>query len=218
MPGAWYSVTCVDQSTGVVNTQTEWITNQSTAGTPAVDPYSVALQAENSLVLPAPTSHFDPANASVVNLPTWLWVDAGLWHSYTVTASVGPVSATAVATPVSVVWSMGDGSEVTCAGPGTAYDPTRPASAQTTQCSYRYVTSSAGQPSPDGNPNDGAFGVTATVTWSVAWSAQGAPGGGVLPTLFTSTRASIRVEQVQSINAALHGGPPNAVLATGLPA
>ena len=121
-----------------------------------------------------------PSAVSIVNLPTWLWIDAGMWHSYSVTASVGPVSATAVATPSEVTWSMGDGSVVLCDGPGTPYDPTV-APGQWTRCAHAYAVSSAGQPSPDGNANDGAFGVRATIDWSVSWSVTGAVGGGSLP-------------------------------------
>jgi hypothetical protein len=117
-----------------------------------------------------------------------------------VTASVGSVSATAVATPSSVAWSMGDGVVVTCDGPGTPFDPALPASQQSTQCTHTYTVSSAGQPSRDGNANDGAFDVVTTIDWSVSWSAAGAAGGGVLPNLSTSTSSQVRVEQVESIN------------------
>ena len=201
-PGAWYSVTCVDSATGAQTTQTEWIPDQATAGAPPVDPYSLALQAEKSIVLPAPVIETNPVT-SVVNLATWLWIAPSTWHAYQVTASAGPVSATASAVPTSVTWSMGDGGSVTCAGPGVPYQPALASSAQTTDCSYRYSVSSAGQPSADGDPNDGAFRVTATISWSVSWSAEGAAGGGGLPSLSTSSSASLRVEQVESLETSL---------------
>jgi hypothetical protein len=199
-PGSWYSVTCVDRVTGANTTQTEWIPDQAAQATPAVNPFALALQAENSLRLPLPTSHLNPVGFSVVNLATWMWIDPGLWHSYSVTASVGSVSATAVATPVAVVWSTGDGHTKTCPGPGTPFDPEASPSQQSTECSHSYAVSSAGQPSPDGNPNDGAFTVSTTVDWSVSWSARGAVGGGPLPALTTSSSRSVRVEQVESVN------------------
>ena len=205
-PGGWYSVTCVNSRTGASTTQTEWITAQTPvtaapiAATPAVDPRTVALEAEASLQLPAPSMHFNPSDTSVVNLPTWLWVGAAIWHTYSVTASVGPVSATAVATPRSVTWTLGDGGVVICTGPGQPFDQLQPASVQSTSCSYTYRTSSADQPSPDGNPDDASFDVNAVVTWSVSWSAQGEPGQGSLPALTTRTVAPVRVEQVESID------------------
>jgi hypothetical protein len=202
-PGSWYSVTCTNQSTGASTTQTEWIPDETSAETPAIDPYSVARQAERSLRLPAPASQFDPSALSVVNFPTWLWIDAGIWHPFSETASVGTVSATAVATPTSVTWTMGDGGVTSCDGPGTPYVPEQPSDQQSTACDYTYLTSSDGQPSADGNPNDDAYDVVATIAWSVAWSVQGAAGGGELPPLTTSASRPVRVEQVESVNTEL---------------
>ena len=184
-PGSWYSVTCDNRATGAQWTQTEWISSQSGSGPVGtmspVDPHAVALQAENSLVLPRPVIQSNPSGTTVVNLPTWFWIDPSLWHADAVTATVGSVSATAVATPVSVAWSTGNGGLTVCAGPGIPYDVLAPPAGQTTYCSYRFSRTSAGQPSPDENPNDGAFVIMATITWSVSWSATGATGGGQLP-------------------------------------
>ena len=62
----------------------------------------------------------------------------------------------------------------------------------------------AGQVSPDGDPNDAAFPVRATVTWAVSWSAEGAPGQGVFRPWSPGSRA-VRVVQVQSINSTPDG-------------
>jgi hypothetical protein len=198
-PGSWYSITCSGPTSST--TQNLWIS----AGTPAppaptVDPRTVALQAENELHLPSPVVSFNPANAAVVNLPTWLWVNPAIWHPYSITATVGGVAATATASPVSVTWSMGDGDSVGCGGPGSVYQPELPSSAQTTNCSYVYPMSSAGQASPNGSSDQSAFTVTATVAWQVSWTVQGATGGGVLPGLDTTARASLPVMQVESVN------------------
>ena len=149
-------------------------------------------------------------SSSVVNLPTWLWIDPSIWHQLSVSASVGSVTATAVAKPVALNWSMGDGGAVSCDGPGVPFDPAVPAADQQSSCIYTYQTSSVGQPSTDGNSDDGAFQVQATVTWSVSWTATGAPGGGALPSLTTSSRSPMRVEQVESIdleNSVMDGAP-----------
>jgi hypothetical protein len=199
-PGSWYSVTCINSTTGASWTQTEWIADQAPAPAPPVDPHALALEALKSLRLPVPTVHFDPEGTSVVNLPTWLWIDNDIWHTQSVTATAGAVSATAVATPVSVTWSMGNGGVVTCGGPGLPFVASEAQGGPGSPCTYTYRESSAGQPSPDGNPDDGAFDVQATVAWSVSWSAQGAFGGGALPGLYTSTSDRLRVEQIESIN------------------
>ena len=199
-PGGWYSVTCENSITGASTTQTEWLTSQVQTGTPVIDPRTLALQAENSLRLPSPTLHFNPTGSSVVNLPTWLWIDPSVWHSYSVTVAVGTVSVSAVATPSAVVWQMGDGGGVSCAGPGRAFDVSRPARTQVTACAYRYRSSSLGQASADGNPDGAAYPVRATVNWAVTWSATGAEGGGTLPPLATSASSSLRVVQVESVD------------------
>jgi hypothetical protein len=199
-PGAWYSVTCDDAASGAQVTQTVWITSGQAASVPQVDPRTLALQAEQSMQLPAPVIGLDPAGTSVVGLSTWLWVDSSMWSVRSVTASAGSVSATAVARPIGVTWTTGDGTVVTCGGPGVVYLLTQPAAWQSTYCSHVYTSSSLGQPSPDGDPDNGRYAVTATVEWSVSWSAVGAPGGGILPTLYTTSRSSLRVVQVESLN------------------
>ncbi len=205
-PGGWYSMTCNETDTGASFNRTLWISAQTPSPSlPTVDPRALALQAERSLQLPRPAVHFNPPGSSVVNLPTWLWIDGSIWHPYSVTATAGSVTATAVATPTFVTWTMGDGSVVNCDGPGMPFDVSRPAAQQTSSCDYVYRITSADQRTPDDNPDDAAFGVLASVSWAVEWSAQGAPGGGALPTLTTSTLTGLRVEQVESIFGAALG-------------
>ena len=153
------------------------------------------------MTLPVPTLLYDPSGSSVVGLATWLWIDPSLWHDDSVTATAGGVSATAVARPIGVTWTTGDGSQLTCGGPGVPYLTATPASWQSTYCSHTYADSSLGQPSPDGDPDDGRYPVSATVEWAVSWTAVGATGGGVLPTLYTTGGTSLRVVQVESLNA-----------------
>ena len=135
------------------------------------------------MALPSPSIVVNPSAFSVVNIPTWLSVGPALWHPFQATATAGGVTATAVATPEFVDWTMGDGDVVRCDGPGSVYNPGLAPGPQSTSCSHTYKQSSAGEPSPDGDPNDGAFLVTAAVTWTVTWTAVGAPGGGTLPPL-----------------------------------
>jgi hypothetical protein len=201
VPGAWYSVTCDDTVTGAQVTQTVWVTGTAPTSVPQVDPHALALQAEQSMTLPTPSLHLDPAGSSVVGLATWLWIDPALWHDDMVTAAAGDVSATAVARPVGVTWSTGDGAQFACGGPGVPYAPAVPAGSQFTYCSHSYARSSLGQPTPDGDPDDGRYPVSATVEWAVSWTAAGATGGGQLPTLYTTGDTSLRVVQVESLNA-----------------
>jgi hypothetical protein len=129
----------------------------------------------------------------VTNVPTWLWIDPATWGVRTATASVPNESATVTATPVSVTWTMGDGSRVVCRGPGTPYtggDPARPSP----DCGHTYRQSSAGQPGL-------RYPVTATTTWRITWVASGvvAASGSLAPLLRTST-TSLRVAEAQTVN------------------
>ncbi len=202
-PGSWFFVKCPGRTLTIYNGAISWFPSApATAPSTAVSPSALATRAADSLTLPPPAASVNPTAFSIVNLATWLWIDPQIWHPFRASATAGGVTATAVAVPDTVSWSMGDGHIVTCDGPGSPYQPTIPPDAQSTDCSYTYRTSSAGQPSSDGDPNDDAFTVTATITWTVSWTSTGSTGGGVLPPLQTSSTIPIRVEQVESIGTA----------------
>lgn len=191
-PGYWVSPTCAGP--GVINPmQAFWVSNPKTPA-PPVPPAVLAQQALTQLALPSATVEMaPPAGAEqLVNLATWLWVDPQAWHSYSATAEAGPVSATATATPVKVVWDMGDGRSVTCDGPGAPYDPAQPDA--TTDCSYTWVQSSAGQ-------LGGAYQVTATIYYEVTWEALGAAGGGTLGLVAgPAAHLSVQVAESEALN------------------
>jgi len=210
IPGSWYLVHCSGTTLTTYNGALSWFpsTTPAVGGTPAVAetpsvaPSALVLQAVGLLTLPRPVINLNPAAFSVVNLTSWLWVSPQTWHSFRATATAGAVSATATAVPQFVSWSMGDGHTVLCPGPGTPYQTALPSTAQSTDCSYTYAESSAGQPSADGDANDSAFTVTATITWSVSWLTTGVTGGGSLLPLHTATSTAVRVEQVESVGTA----------------
>jgi hypothetical protein len=156
----------------------------------AVTPAEIARLARSQLRLPTPSMAANPSGDQLVNLPTWLWLSSG-WERVSATASVPGVSVTAVATPTSVAWSMGDGTTVTCAGPGTAFRPGGDPKAPSPDCGHTYRTSSAREPGQ-------AFGVTATMRWTVTWS--GAGQGGTFPDLTTTGNTAFRVAESQALN------------------
>ncbi|MFD2414833.1 hypothetical protein [Amycolatopsis pigmentata] len=98
---------------------------------------------------------------------------------------------TAVARPTSLVWSMGDGSTVTCSTGGTPFPASIDPKASSPDCGYIYRVSSAGQP-------NNAYPVSATVHWSITWS--GAGQAGVFPDMTTSATAAFRVAESQALN------------------
>ncbi|MEO3810773.1 hypothetical protein ABGB17_17365 [Sphaerisporangium sp. B11E5] len=149
--------------------------------------------ARDRFVLPIPkiSSSPRPSDPQLVRLPIWLAIAHDIWHPYMSTASAGGITATARATPVRVAWVMGDGAIVVCLGPGTRYrdgkdDPRR----SSPTCGHTYLESSAEAP-------HARYRVTATVTWSVTWSAIGQSG--TLPALTTTAATSFRVAESQAI-------------------
>jgi hypothetical protein len=153
-------------------------------------PAQLAEIARKQLRLPTPSIAANPAGEQLVNLPTWMWLSNG-WGPVSATATVPGVSVTAIATPTSVTWSMGDGSTVTCTGAGTPFSPGTAPTASSPDCGHTYRTSSASQVGQ-------AFPVSATVHWTVTWA--GAGQGGVFPDLTTTGNAAFRVAESQALN------------------
>ncbi|MFM9442594.1 hypothetical protein [Streptomyces acidiscabies] len=193
-PGAWYVYRC--EAGGVRDALYRppiWIPDgrQEDGGPPLPSPAQLAQVAREQLRLPSPRVEASPAGEQLVNLPTWLWLDRGGWGVVSATASVPGVSVTAVARPVSVEWVMGDGSTVTCTGPGTPYNAGVNPGAPSPDCGHTYRMSSAGRPG-------GVYAVSATVHWTVAWS--GAGQSGVFPGLTTTSTADFPVAESQALN------------------
>jgi hypothetical protein len=160
---------------------------------PPVDPATLAAEALKRMTFPKPVINMSPAvtQDQLVGLPTWLWVDAANLGTRTETVTAGPVSVTGTMKATNVVWDMGDGSRITCAGAGTAYNPAQP-DAQPT-CSYTYRRSSATRPSK-------TYVVRATIAWAGDYRVSGAPGGGPLGPVSQSSTVSVRVAENQSLN------------------
>ncbi len=167
---SWALLDCLGGATGATP-QAVLVSNAT--GAPAVTPQQLLVTALGELRIP----YLGPATApprghdGLVGLPEWFWISAGSWHARNVTVTAGPVWASVTAAPVGLTFAPGTGiSPVSCAGPGTAYDPREPAAAQHTDCSYTYLQPSTGQP-------DDAYQASVTVTWRVSWSGSGGVGG-----------------------------------------
>ncbi|GAB1644372.1 hypothetical protein [Krasilnikovia sp. MM14-A1259] len=186
--GGWYQKVCYgpdgQATTGFGGPV--WI-----AGAPhAVSPEILARQARAKLRLPEVTIRMNPPGDQLVNLPVWLALDKASWKTQSATASVPGVSVTATARPVSVVWSMGDGSTRTCDGPGTAWRPGTDPKAASPDCGYVYRRSSAGAAG-------GSYTVAVTVTWEVTWAGAGQTG--TVPGLTTAGQVQTRVQESQAV-------------------
>jgi hypothetical protein len=125
-------------------------------------------------------------------LPTYLWVrDPGAQTLGPISdsASEGGVTVTLTARVTKVVWTMGDGTSVTCAGAGTPYQDSYGAQPSPT-CGHTYTH-------PSTNLPGGVYPVTATAIWDVAWTGGGQSGE--IPFDVTS-RTAVRIGEVQALN------------------
>jgi hypothetical protein len=163
-----------------------------TPAVPALPVEDVAQWALERMRVPLPEPTFNPAGDQIVQLPTLLHVTN--WSALTQTASAGGVSATVTARPWRQRWNFGaDGATAVCYGPGVAYDPGRPESAQNSNCAATFTHVSRGQP---GN----AFAATVSVDWQVTWTSTVAGRGGDLGLLSTTATRQIRVGEIQVLN------------------
>lgn len=103
---------------------------------------------------------------AAVGYPLWLWV-AGTTDPAPVSDSVGGLFVSLDAHLSKVVFSMGDGTKVTCNGTGTAWGRWVQPGQKSPTCGHSYSEPSL----PKGN-----YTITATTYWSVAWNVTGQTG------------------------------------------
>ncbi len=190
-PGDWYGLVCTDANgQEVVNELRQY--NPGEPGAPVIDPVVLAQEAASRLVVDPPEVQLSPKTDvnQIVQLPTWMWVTS--WEPESASASVPGVTSTVTARPTTVTWDMGNGDQVVCNGPGTPFDFSRPEEGQSTDCSYTYRHSSTSQPG-------GVYRVSATATYEVSWSAEGAPGGGALPAVSKTSSVPVRVMEIHAV-------------------
>jgi hypothetical protein len=153
----------------------------------AVPTQELVLLARAELEPPVPTIHTSPEGKTYVQLRTALWLNPDDYTRVTVsTPRIGDQVVTAIATPESVTWNMGEKS-ITC----------HPASGSDQKaCSYTYHRSSADQPG-------GKYAISVTVTWRATWTCEGAcqAAGGDFPegpTVSRTANATLTVGEVQT--------------------
>ena len=180
----WEAITCPGtQPFGGVT-----LVNNAT-GAPAVTPQELAQIAIGELIIPTLAAATAPPRGKdgLVGLPEWFWIPGTEWGPVSKTITAGPVWARATAVPVKIAFVPGGGrAGVTCQGPGTAYKPSLPLSAQHTDCSYTYDQPSAGQP-------DNVYAASVIVYWNVSWVGSGGAGGVVATGRPVSTPMSLPV-------------------------
>ncbi|WP_233415879.1 ATP/GTP-binding protein [Streptomyces sp. N35] len=159
-----------------------------------VDPEVLAQEAVDKMLLEGVAIRTAPkaGTTGVVGVPAWFWSETSPTTTgpNTASASAGAVTVTATAKVTKVVWTTGDGSSVTCAGPGTPYKKAYGMKESPT-CGHTYVRSSATEPGDK-------FQVTATSTWTVDWEVVGGGETGVL-TEIRESEGAVAIGELQSV-------------------
>ena len=113
----------------------------------------------------------EPGRTGVLGLPTYLWVNnpgPRTLGPISDSATEGGITVTLTARVSKVVWNLGDGATITCAGAGTPYRDEFGARPSPT-CGHTYRHPSTELPG-------GVYRVTATAVWDVAWTGAGQSG------------------------------------------
>jgi hypothetical protein len=168
-PGAWYLCHPADHLDGITEFDL-WI-----AGPPpvTVNPGRLAREILARLQLRRVGIGITPSpgRTGVLGLPTYLWVQDPGPHTLGPirdSTSQAGVTVTLTARVTKVVWSLGDGTTITCTGAGTPYQDSFGAQPSPT-CGHTYTHPSTNMP-------DGVYPVTATAVWNVAWNGGGQAG------------------------------------------
>jgi hypothetical protein len=158
-----------------------------------VTSYQLAVQAMRELRLPLPDIRTAPPRGSdgLVGLRHFYWVDRAQWRPHVKRVQAGGVWAQVTATPTRLVIAPGDGTKLTCAGPGAPYDLSRAPEQQASSCVHTYQRSSAGLAGS-------AYRVSASVVWSAVWIGSDGAGGVLAPVTVTAT-FGLRVAEGQAL-------------------
>ena len=132
-----------------------------------------------------------PGSIGAVGAPVYMWTAPGpaTFGPQILTAAAGGVTITATAKVERIVWSMGDGTSVTCRTPGTVYQD-RYGFNDSPDCGHRYTQTSADKPS-------NAYPIVATSFWVVDWTGPGGSSGQI--TLDLVSRTNIVVGELQAL-------------------
>lgn len=128
-----------------------------------------------------------PDRVGVVGMPVWMWVQEPGPTTYGPVngeASAGSVTVTATARVDHLEFDMGDGTTITCNGPGTKYED-RYGVSDSPDCGHQYTK--------QGDP----YTVTATSYWVADWQGPGDIGGTI--ELDRTTQTDVVVGEAQVI-------------------
>lgn len=162
---------------------------------PVIDPEDLARYALAVLDIEEPSLSWNPRiagrnDATLVNLPTWVWVDEeNAMRRLEVTARVGDLSVTVEARPDGLsVTSPGGGTNCTAKQARRAWSPS---ASEDDGCIVRFDRSSTGYPN--------GFPVVASTVWNATYTVNGSGDPISLPSLTSGETTMIPVAQSQAL-------------------
>lgn len=159
---------------------------------PPVPPELLVEAATRAMTLPLPLFDHNPKAGAgaftLVNLPTWFWLDNPTTTG-TVTASIPGSAAVVTATLASAVFTSPRAGSVSCGGTGVRWTP-----GATSDCTLTFPHQSPGEQ------------VTARTSWALHWIYNGQLGHreGNLAAIGSEDTAGVPVEEAQAINTGSH--------------
>jgi len=136
--------------------------------------------------------------ASIVQVPTWFWIEPSWWttNTGTATSTSGRMTVTVNATPADSVWETGEGTITTC-GAGLPFTSgvTDPDLAGLGVCSWTYRHSSGWV----GHFYRAEATVRSELDWNMTFNNGAVFDQGTLPDLFTTDGFDIETQEVLAI-------------------
>lgn len=187
--GALYNVACPGAGRELLGGVT-WAAQAPDADGP--DLQALARKAVEQMNLQGPDIGIapKPSGMGLVGMPVWMWSKHGPTRTgpASETATAGSTTVTARAVVQTIDWDMGDGTTVTCEGPGEPYKPEY--GKRQSACGHMYEQSSADQAGK-------RYSVQATTTWAVHWTGAGQQGD---ITTSRSSDTSVSIGEAQALH------------------